>query len=312
MGVHDYIDFVQGNGQCLSPLTLLTDADADVGAEEDDDGNGAVGSTRAILVRVPDSCTVRDILSWRLTDFAKYPVHEAKYSWDDWGFENVRGYRKILMGDSDRWWEQSIWRSPTFPGEWLVTFEPGTYAAFVRGEAQPELIPWWYYRCVFGSRPDSCPLNKKLAYKRIVDSGALNVREFDGTLNADNIPSDCANLDCDAVVPSYDTSAACGSCRKDLCDDCATPAAEAYRLREWLTVPNACIACGRITCPKCATVCFVCANKGKSYEDMLCRACTDNVPHECEDHAWWVCPKHVDEKCGECVATPLSAGSYAF
>ncbi len=68
MGINDYIDFVQRNGQCLEPVVFI---DED---EEDEYSPDSYGSSEAVLVRVPISFTKRDILSWPLTEFAKFPI----------------------------------------------------------------------------------------------------------------------------------------------------------------------------------------------------------------------------------------------
>lgn len=144
MGVHDYIDFVQRNGQCVASLFFLDN-------DEDDPGLQYETSDQAILVMIDKKYSKADILSWHLREFAKFPTVKVTYSADDWNFIEVQGYSEILMADKE-WWDQAIWESPSVPGIYLVNFEPNTYNAFVLENFIPEKIPQSYLDDVFGNR----------------------------------------------------------------------------------------------------------------------------------------------------------------
>lgn len=180
MGFHDYCDFVQRNGQTLISLNLLDDDDS-----SDDSGSGdddSCGSDRAIVVRIPKTVDIREILDWPLARFRDYPHLDLKYSWDDWDFEappdvsqvceGVLGYRDVLMGDDDssRPWAAAVWESPCYPGEWLVNFEPGCFDVFVRS-SQWSRVPRSYLRCVFSMRTLTMPPAKADACAAIAAGG---------------------------------------------------------------------------------------------------------------------------------------------
>lgn len=186
MGIHDYVDFVQRNGQTLTPLRLTDEnvkddddcGDAVLDDDRDDDCDGPVGSSEATLVRVPGTYSVRDILQWPLPKFAEFPFVKATYSWDGWGFAEVKGYSKVLQGYDD-WWDAAIWVSKSFPGERLVNFEPAVYAAFVLGHADLERVPWAYYRTVFENRFAPLPKTKGLALFAVTHAARENLWDYD-------------------------------------------------------------------------------------------------------------------------------------
>lgn len=164
MGVHDYVCFVQRNGQCLYELNLISEqSDEDL---SDDEFDGC-GSNSALIVFIPTTYTIRDILSWHLHRFKDFTVKEVNYSWDNWNFEGYDGYGDILS-EKDKWWEQCIWESPSEPGFYLVNFEKGAYQAFVLGEARPEQIPKNYIKEVFNNRNLEVPTNKEDALNKIL------------------------------------------------------------------------------------------------------------------------------------------------
>lgn len=187
MGVHDYCDFVQRNGQTSRRLDLVEDEeDWDI-SEDEEDIPDSVGNAKAVLVRVPGGFSRRDILGWPLTKFAEFATTTRGYSWDRWGFEQIEGYQKVLTGETPpeipgrrEFWDYAVWKSESFPGEWLVNFDPAAYDAFVLGEADPEAVPWWYYREVFDGHGRPMPKTKKQAYANIVACGEATLWGYDG------------------------------------------------------------------------------------------------------------------------------------
>ena len=196
MGLLDYTDFIgHGGDQFLTPLKLLApgkvdkrDGERHGGEDENESGDEDTEVVcDAILVRVPAEFSRRDILSWPLERFSKFPVHRSRYSCDDWAFDSVEGYGDVLLnlnGDNgeepDGWWRKAIWKSPTFPDEWLVNFVPGAYDAFVLGRADPGRIPWKYYHSAFGLPGWPLPRTKKAAYSCIRNCSFRNLWEYDG------------------------------------------------------------------------------------------------------------------------------------
>ena len=163
MGVHDYISIIQRSKQnILSPL------------EE------GCGATKASIILVPKSYSKEEILGWKLTSFAKFKCIQSKYSWDDWDFKDVKGYRKLLLDEKlhTEWWDLAIWESPSFPGVYLVNFEPDEYNAFVLEKIEPEKISREYYQEVFENRDVDMPTPKSEAYKKIIDCGVENLFEY--------------------------------------------------------------------------------------------------------------------------------------
>jgi hypothetical protein len=181
MGIHDFIDFVQRNGQCIYPLQLMDGVKnhSDDDDDECDDECDSAGSARAIIVLVPSTYTKKEIISWPLREFAKFQKIDADYSWDNWGFDKIEGYREILF-DEDKWWNQAIWMSPTFKDHYLVNFEPAVYDAFVLGNATAEQLPWGYIANVFRCRNLPTPPTKELALAKILDCGKENLFEYEG------------------------------------------------------------------------------------------------------------------------------------
>jgi len=217
MGVHDYVCFVERNGQDLrgfepterpvpfrregyrAALSEPSDTHLPaVGAPEEDgedessvstdddlidpfDYDGEVGCGIAVLVKVPTAHARQEILSWKLSEFERFPTVRAEYDYDGWCFEKVEGYNADGAIYSSHWYEQAVWRSPTYPDTWLVNFHPKAYEAFVRGEIPPERIPARYWEEVFGNRGRPLPPTKREAYAAVVDSGRLNLWELDGS-----------------------------------------------------------------------------------------------------------------------------------
>src|SRR5436853_2101926 len=185
MGIHDYVDFIQRNDQCLIRLQLYKDDDYDANMHVD-----SYGCSKAVLVRVPLNHSKRDILSWSLTEFAKFPIINVGYSWDDWDFEPSLGYDEILQDDG-KWYDLAIWQSKHYPDEWLVNFEPTSYKTFVLGEDDPNLVSWAFYVMIFTDRNDSYPcatlLDEELsesnckirAFNMIVNYGSTNLYIYD-------------------------------------------------------------------------------------------------------------------------------------
>lgn len=192
MGIHDYVDFIQRNGQFITPLVLLDEDNDDNSDSCDDNDGGDHGSGNAIIVKIPSKYTKRDILSWSLVEFIKYPIITAEYSWDDWDFRPSLGYDNYLH-DSDKWHDAAIWQSEMYPDEWLINFDPISYEVFVLGKSNPNLVSWEFYTMIFSNRYDSCPgmsltstsakrkeNNSKLdAFNLIVESGVANLYTYD-------------------------------------------------------------------------------------------------------------------------------------
>jgi hypothetical protein len=173
MGIHDFIDFVQRNGQDIYSFHLL-DNEEDTEIEEE-----RSGSNKATIVVIPKIYSKKDILSWSLREFAKFPKIEVTYSWDDWDFKEITGYQEILM-DYKNWWDATIWESSSIPGCYLVNFEPNTYNTFILGNPSPWQIPQYFLDMIFSNRGLSTPSTKELALKKIINSGNENLWEYYG------------------------------------------------------------------------------------------------------------------------------------
>jgi hypothetical protein len=179
MGVHDYIDFIQRNGQCLYSLDpderIKDEGIEDEGETSDEDPPNTVGTDKAMVVRVPDRHTIADILSWKLTKFAEFPVVELEYTWDGWDFIDEEGedmeYSEYLMGNIDDYYRNGVWKCDrVYPGQWLLNFEENSYKAFVLGEIDPERIPWYYYQMAFDNRDwNNLPPTKADAFARLAN-----------------------------------------------------------------------------------------------------------------------------------------------
>ena len=196
MGVHDYVCFVQRNGQCLNQLELLPEGPEgnsdDEGDHSDDEFDGC-GSRSAAIVFVPNSFSVREILSWPLSRFRDFTMKKVGYSWDGWSFEEYEGYDGALRADN--WWEQSIWQSPSAPGFHLVNFEEGAYQAFVLGEARADQIPRNYLNEVFSNRHSDIPSTKEEALAKILEAGPENLWSYDrGRLEVPILPTEARSL----------------------------------------------------------------------------------------------------------------------
>ena len=192
MGIHDYIDFIQRNGQNLICLELSPDDDCSSDLEND-----TAGANSAILVLIPIDYTRDDLLSWPLTRFAQFPSIKTEYSWDDWDFEPSLGYDEILR-ESDEWINSAIWQSPQYPNKWIVNFEPHSYNMFILGLDDPNLVPWSFYRMIFDNRSDSCP-GSSLDPD---DRHNCKMQAYNLILNYNNNP-DCVNLGLPKACQKY-------------------------------------------------------------------------------------------------------------
>ena len=178
----DYTDFVQRNDQNITPLELLPPGTVEPYPEEDEDDSGSryVGGQDAILVKVPKTYSIRDILYWSLSEFNKFPVIEDNYSFGDVSFEDTEGYYELYTeGITTHWYNMAIWESPKYPGFHLVNFEYESYHAFVQQSTDPLRIPWAYYKEVFNNRARVCPRDKLTAFHKLVNSGAANLWNYD-------------------------------------------------------------------------------------------------------------------------------------
>jgi hypothetical protein len=140
----------------------------------------------AVLVRVPKTHSVRDILSWSLERFAQFPSARSRCCCGE-GFENIRGYPK-----SGHWWESAVWESPDFPGDRIVNFEPASYEAFVFGNARPDLVPRAYYRKAYARRRAPCPLLKTDAWNDLLAGSGDVLAEYDSVSN--RCHTDCTSM----------------------------------------------------------------------------------------------------------------------
>lgn len=192
MGFHDYTDYIQHNGQTLVPLELNDGSESDSDAEYD----VSCGSSEAILVKVPSTHSIRDIISWPLSEFKKYDTIRATYDFDVWDFTNVAGYGELISGPSTEWWNTAIWQSPDHPGYWLVNFEPGAYDVFVVDAQTDTLrrVPRAYLRQVYDNRGLPTP-RKELAIAHILEPGQDNLWEYDGLKSAQyEVPDEYVEL----------------------------------------------------------------------------------------------------------------------
>lgn len=74
---------------------------------------------------------------------------------------------------------------------------------------------------------------------------------------------------------------------------------------EWLEINDTCKRCNKRGCIKCLSLCHSCCNEGDLNDDVaVCRKCEkkDEFTNICNYHDWIVCPKHINEGCGECYA----------
>ena len=177
MGVRDYCCFVHKNGQNLAYINPLTYKLS----------KSEMGKTKCFVVKIPVEIKKDNILSMKLTDFEQYPMVECSYSWDDWDFNEIDGYRDYLLNendsDSDAIHENnesvdnsgnndennesvdnsgnndeidenngnnSVWRNKK-DGEWYVNFDPFAYNLFVTKCLDPLLVPIEYYDIIFSN-----------------------------------------------------------------------------------------------------------------------------------------------------------------
>ena len=162
MGYHDYVCFVQKNGQSITTLQRI-DPNNKGDVEDEDQELDEAGSDEAKIVIVPKSVDVQKL---KLPEFAKYPAIDAVYSSDDWSFKDLRGYSKALGlesdGDSDSEansssesepnLDASVWTCPKYPESQLVNFDPEAYNCFVLQTFEPKCVPVWYYDLVLENR----------------------------------------------------------------------------------------------------------------------------------------------------------------
>jgi hypothetical protein len=156
MGVYDYCDFVQKNGQCLTPLQLLlNENDESLFFDGESTEITTSGSQEAIIVLIPFNEKIENfqvkaenIKKWSLDLFKDYPIHFTDgYRWDGWSFNDIENYDEFINSD-----DASIWISKTFPDKILVNFEVNTYKVFVSREISYNLVPWSYYFDVLGDK----------------------------------------------------------------------------------------------------------------------------------------------------------------
>lgn len=172
MGVCDFTCFVQRNGQSLFALST-----SDGENDSDEDISSLEGSASAILVIIPrngSKISKRIILSWKLSQFAKYDTIKTGYNWDSREFDELPGYSDVL--DNDKWTNTAIWKNKD---NYIVNFEEGAYKAFVEEKLASDKISLKYYEIIFENRNLPCPATKDLAYKKIFDCGAENLWEYD-------------------------------------------------------------------------------------------------------------------------------------
>lgn len=154
MGIHDYVDFVQRNGQCLENFELV-DPGKDIPTEDDEEEYGkstSCGKSEVIFVQIPLGINRNDLFHLPLKEFAKWPRFQDEYSWDDWDFKTFTGYREVLFTrhNIDQR-ELTIW---TPPGQTslFVNFDPFAFDCFVLQKYQPEQIPYAYYNEIYSGR----------------------------------------------------------------------------------------------------------------------------------------------------------------
>lgn len=142
MGVHEYVCFVQQNGQNIEKISDHWDQVSD---EEDN-------YTTAIIVHLPGSMNYEEIKSMKLTEFSKYPYTLSYHDWDSWEFEKINGYGEVLM-EENTLGDRSIWRENDDPNtQWNINFYQFNYDAFVLGKYNPDDIPLSYYEIIIAPR----------------------------------------------------------------------------------------------------------------------------------------------------------------
>ena len=199
MGVSEYICFIQRNGQNVTSLVLgesepnrfpvlrtsnyterIVNKHADCG--------------KAIVVLVPGSYSLPDILSFELKDFRKFEYVKTYHNWDTRQFKGIKGYYDVLMENPDdnaEWWEYAVWTSLSFPGYWLVNFEFMSYHVFVRftdkihgkshrhmSDKLLDLIPMSFFEEIFGNRSLPCPESKRDAFNEIQTFGKYDLKKY--------------------------------------------------------------------------------------------------------------------------------------
>lgn len=151
MGVHDYVCFVQQNGQILRPLEYDEEDPHSPDDWEEDKTFDYGGSNEAVIVFVETKKweTMMNSKSFNLKDLSSCPIVMASYSWDDWDFKEISGYREHMLENDDITKNEAIWKSNDYPGFTLVNFDPNAYDTFVLQKIDPKLVPFWYFKVCF-------------------------------------------------------------------------------------------------------------------------------------------------------------------
>jgi len=162
MEAHDFISFIQRNGENIASLAFGDGYRSPV----------AGSSSNAMLVRVPKSYTMAEIEAWPTADFLPFAAVRTTFSRDNrrFDFEDSAEYSEAIHNKSA---DAGIWESSKYPGEWLVCFLENEYEAFVLQMVSPSAIPRAYYVSVFTTRCNaSRPWPKKEAFSAICESFA--------------------------------------------------------------------------------------------------------------------------------------------
>ncbi len=184
MGIHDFVSYIQRNGQSIFPLESWgetkaiydpqEDYEEDCEDHEEDCAGGNVSD--AILVKVPETEDRVEILKWPLARFADFEHFPSRFTADEgWFFDfeedddlSLPGtYMGVLAGDDID--NHCVWKSKHYPGFWLVNFLEEEYKMFVRAASptNPNTIPQEYYRLVFKERKREVPPTKREAFDLI-------------------------------------------------------------------------------------------------------------------------------------------------
>ena len=187
MGVHDYVCFVQRNGQCVERFEpLLTFKE--INLEKRNSLKDAKKADRfwikaqvfkeylpkywktdaesfhdfidgdydPVVVTLPGELTRDEILEMDLRLFKLYPNEVCEYSCDSWEFDKYTEYRDLLIGNipnkencSDEIYE-SVWRAKD--GNWRVNFNPFCWDAFVTEKIKSKYIPYSCFNTILQNR----------------------------------------------------------------------------------------------------------------------------------------------------------------
>lgn len=158
MSDHDYMCFVQRNGQYLNDDNLKL---------------GNKGQRECIVVLVPDTVNI-DKLDY--TDFAQYKTLKLNtYSRKTGDFKELTGYNKYYdrvtyPGLNEEQSHKAFWRHIKYPGYNLVNFEPQSYNRFVLEKVGKD-IPCSTYIAILANRGiQSSEINRRILYNLVVDS----------------------------------------------------------------------------------------------------------------------------------------------